>query len=152
MPFPLTHSFALDAGDVEPGRILDHVQEAAKAARMDLVERGPAHVVLSSSFMKAGQEDSLPMLTATRFELRVEGPAGRRRVLARARFGECVFLGAVLVVAPWIAALILSPANAMFSLRIALPCLLGIWLLLYLYGMLDVRVWTRVRVEELAAR
>lgn len=152
MPYPISHSFELDAGASEPARILDHVQAAAAAARMDLVERGPSHLVLSSSFMKARHAETLPMMTSSRFELRVEGPEGRRRVKTHARFGECVLLGACLLLLPWIAALVLSPANARQALPAALLSLLVIWLLLYLYAMLDVRAWTRVRIEELSSR
>lgn len=149
MPFPITYSFELDAGLAEPVKILNHLQEAAAKARMDIVERGPAYLVLSSSFMKAKWEETLPMMTATRYELRIQGPEGRRRVKIHARFGECVQLGACLGAIPWVMALFVSPVNAYRSLPVALLSILCTWLLLYLYGMLDVRVWTRARIEDL---
>lgn len=151
MPFPITYSFELDAGLAESVRILNHLQEAATKVRMDVVERGPTYLILSSSFMKAQWEETLPMMTATRYELRIQGPEGRRRVKVHARFGECVLLGTGLVSISWVMTLIMSPTNAVRSLPIALLSILGVWLLLYLYGMLDVRVWTRARIEEIAA-
>lgn len=150
MPFPITFSYELDAGLAEPVKILNHLEEAARKARMDIVERGSTHLVLSSSFMKARWRETLPMMSATRYELRIQGPEGRRRIKVCARFGECVMLGAGLGSIPWIMALFVSPVNAYRSLPVALLSILCVWVLLYLYGMLDVRVWTRARIEDLA--
>jgi hypothetical protein len=149
MPFPITFSFELDAGLAEPVKILNHLEVAATKARMDIVERGPTHLVLSSSFMKVRWEETLPMMTATRCELRIEGPEGRRRVKIYARFGECVQLGACLGLISWIMAFFVSPVNAYRSLPVALLGILCTWVLLYLYAMLDVRVWTRARIEDI---
>lgn len=149
MPYPLSHAFELAVDGTECAPLLDHLAAAAKNARMDLLERGASHLVVSSSFRKARYEETLAMSTVTRAELRVEESAGRRRLRVHARFGECAALGAALPLLPWLAALLIAPRNALKSFPLLLLCIPAVWLLLYLYAMLDVRVWTRNRVEEL---
>lgn len=147
MPYPVSCSFSLPIGNSSPDGLLAALRAAAVSDGLPILAGEPDALVVGGAPLFDGEDRDRPMRTVTRCRLELIRSRSGSALRVTARFDALAGFGALGVIAPWCAAFLRSPRNAVAYLDVAVAVLAGFWLLLYLCGMLDVRLWARTRLR-----